>query len=52
MATEKKIKKDRSPDERVTGSLSMLARHWAKLKELADKEGLSMSAYVSQKLKL
>lgn len=52
MGTEKRSKKEYAPTDRVTGSLSMLKRQWDKLKELADKEGLSMSVYVAQKLKL
>lgn len=52
MGTEKKIKKEHGPNDRVTGSLSMLYRQWQELKRKADQEGLSMSAYVSTKLKL
>jgi hypothetical protein len=52
MTTEKKIKKEHQPNDRVTGSLSLLYRQWQELKKKADQEGLSMSVYVATKLKL
>lgn len=52
METEKKIKQEPGPEDKVTGSLSMQKKQWERLKELAKKEGWSMSAYVATKLKL
>jgi len=52
MTIEQGNKREYNPEDKVTGSLSMKKKQWERLKELAKKEGCSMSYYVANKLKL
>lgn len=52
MAQQKRAKREYGPNEKMTSSLSLLKRQWDSLQDRAKKEGISMSAYVVQKLKL